>query len=709
MTGDIFFRQLSARPPFNKLTPQVASFFKDYLAHEKVISFGERQVINTNFPPFPSPAFDQLVEQYQYLGAASAKRLYSVTLAVTNRCVYDCWHCYNAGRSQHDIPLARLKTLARELQARGAVVVTLTGGEPLLRNDLEEIVGAFDARSCLILGTTGAGLTTARTRRLRDQGLFAMGISLDSTLEAEHDRLRGRPGAFQAALTALNLARVNGLYPYIVSVATRDFLRRRRFLPFLRFAATAGALEAHLLEPSANGKLAGRTDVLLKPEERRQLLAYQREMAQREDLPIVSTLAHLESAQAFGCGAGLTHLYIDGSGEVCPCNLVPLSFGNITREPLDRILDRLGRHFCQPRTYCVGRFLANQLTLGTAPRRETNTLDRAQTAPGQMDSGDATVSGLSGTPRVRLEVAMLPAPTERSSDICIRFLPAKHALPRFFRLRNETSADVGSGELRAAYDRVHGDYDEYWLQEAAGPVDDLVRKIDWRGGETVFEAGCGTGYATAQIAARAARVVAVDLSAAMLSEARQRLRSQPGALVQFHRGDALEQLAKHRRPFDLVFSSWVLGYIALKPFFAAAYEALVRRGRLAFVVHRENSPRVAMEIFAELVAENPRVLQKRVLFDFPRDAAHARAEVEAAGFKIEHLREDKIVFHYASPCAVLDHLLKSGAGTAFYDAINPRKRAELTRRFLALLAERNIAKKGFEVVHDYVACIARKP
>ena len=57
-----------------------------------------------------------------------------------------------------------------------------------------------------------------------------------------------------------------------------------------------------------------------------------------------------------------------------------------------------------------------------------------------------------------------------------------------------------AAELRAAYDRVHGDYDGFWLVAAAKPVDDLIQKMNWRGNETVFEAGCGTGYATAQLA-----------------------------------------------------------------------------------------------------------------------------------------------------------------------------------------------------------------
>ena len=138
------------------------------------------------------------------------------------------------GEASTTLPLPVLRNLAGELQDLGAVMVTLTGGEPLLREDLPEILRSFDSRSCLVLGTTGEGLTAERARTFRDSGLFAVGISLDSDQEAEHDRLRGRAGAFRSALQALRVARETGLYPYVVSVATREFLQRSRFMPFLR-------------------------------------------------------------------------------------------------------------------------------------------------------------------------------------------------------------------------------------------------------------------------------------------------------------------------------------------------------------------------------------------------------------------------------------------------------------------------------------------
>ncbi|MFA6243177.1 MAG: radical SAM protein [Candidatus Hydrogenedentales bacterium] len=669
MNGTEFFAKVIHEPSFSKMHPKVASFLKGYLSHEKVAKFDGRYVVNTHFPPYPSRAFDTMAAQFNAIGSSTERSLFSVTLAVTNRCSYNCWHCYNAGRSLNDTPLSVLKDTARQLQELHVVHVTLTGGEPLLRPDLEEVARAFDDSTYLGLNTTGAGLTLERARALKKSGLFALGVSLDSTDSAEHDRMRGKEGAFDTALAALDMAGKAGLYPYVIAVGTHELLQPDLFEAFMQFAGECGAREVHLLEPSATGKLAGRKDILLTPQERLRVLDFQRTFAEREDLPILSSFMYVESPEAFGCGAGLTHLYIDGSGEVCPCNLVPLSFGNVKREPLIQILDRMGTCFGKPRTCCVGQDLAEHI-------------------------GDGA----------------LPLGPEASAAVCQKHLPSEHPVPRFFRVRGEAQGNVGSEELKAAYNRVHGHYDTFWVCEAGKPVRELVEKAQFRNRQRVFEAGCGTGYATVRIAGKlgaSGEVYAVDLSEGMLAEARVRAREEGSNNVRFVAGDALKQL-ESAHDFDTVFTSWVLGYIPLAPFFARAHQALVPGGHVAFVVHKENSPREPMELFQEIVAEDPSVLEKRVAFDFPRDMDHVREVLRTAGFEVEQLWNGAITFHYDSAEMVLEHLLKSGAGTAFYDAVDPKRRKALEQRFVHTLAARHAGEGAFSVVHDYISCIAKK-
>lgn len=526
-------------------------------------------------------------------------------------------------------------------------------------------MGLFDDRSCLMLNTTGSGLTEKRAVRLREKGLFAVGVSLDSMDPGEHDRMRGKPGAFHTALRALKTASDSGLYPYIVAVATRELIQPDNFMRFIEFAGKSRAKEVHLLEPCPTGRLSGRSDVVLGAAAKKRILDYQKEVAAREDLPVLSTFLYLESAKAFGCGAGLTYLYIDGTGEVCPCNLVPLSFGNAVEEPLGTILERMGRHFVKPRTSCVGHVL------------------RGHIPPGPM-----------------------PVAHEASEAICREHLPRKHRLPRFFTVKKQATASVGPGELRDAYDRIYKEYDRHWLSEAGKPVEDLVKRTVRTGARDIFEAGCGSGYATELLSGTfgvSSRITAADISREMMGIARERIRLAGRGNVRFLHGDALKMLRRHG-PFDLIFTSWVLGYIPLRPFFEAAADSLREGGHLAFVVHRQNSPARELGIFYELVAEDPSVLRKRVHFDFPEGRAHLETLLRETAFVPEEMSESRITFRCGSPEGVLEHLVKSGAGTAFYDALRPDSRQEMEERFKAVLAREGTC----DVVHDFVLCVARK-
>ena len=248
-------------------------------------------------------------------------------------------------------------------------------------------------------------------------------------------------------------------------------------------------------------------------------------------------------------------------------------------------------------------------------------------------------------------------------------------------------------------------------EPAGKPIKDLVNRLMFAGTESVLEAGCGTGFATVLIADMlndSAEFTAVDISEGMLLEAHKRARSKNIENIRFIAGDALEYLGTVGL-FDVIFSSWTLGYIPLKPFFMRAYNVLKEGGRLAFIVHKEDSPYEQLEIFRKLISKNPSILKKRIAFDFPRDMDHVRDELESAELEVEHLVEGKVVFRYDRPEEVLEHLLKSGAGTVYYDALEASKKKYFEDEFIKSLDDRHKAITRYEVVHDYISCIAQKP
>jgi SAM-dependent methyltransferase len=172
-------------------------------------------------------------------------------------------------------------------------------------------------------------------------------------------------------------------------------------------------------------------------------------------------------------------------------------------------------------------------------------------------------------------------------------------------------------------------------------------------------------------------------------------------------GDALSFL-ELSGAVDLIISTWVLGYIPLAPFFTAVSRALKDRGVLAFVAHKDNSPREPFEIFQRIVAQDPSALLQSVSFDFPRNREHLEELFRQSGLEIHDFIEDQIVFPCMTPQNVLDHLLKSGAGTAYFNAIDPEKQNVLTDKFLACLEEGQETGRGYEVTHEYLSCVVKK-
>jgi len=366
MKASILIREMIAQSASRALTSSAQEKLLAYFEHVRAVAFGDQWVFDSVFPPLPGKPFSRLVEG---LGQAEQGKHQPsmVTIAVTNRCMLDCWNCYNAGRDRTDLPLEAFRRVAREVLDLGAARVSLTGGEPLLRDDIEEICQCFDDRCSLALSTTGLGLTLSKARSLKRAGLFALGVSLDSDCRAEHDRLRGRQGMFDTARHALAAAREAGLFPYVLTMARPELISRERFMRLLEVAGGAGALEVVILEPVPVGNLSGRSDVGLTQSQRGWLLEYQREVSCREDLPLLSTSTYLGSSVGFGCSAGLGHIYIDGSGEICPCNMVPLSFGNVMKVSVGTAIERMHRHFRHPWTVCVGRVLGQHIPEGVLP------------------------------------------------------------------------------------------------------------------------------------------------------------------------------------------------------------------------------------------------------------------------------------------------------------------------------------------------------
>ena len=319
------------------------------MRNEKPHRFAGQTRINTFFPPHPSPAFDRFCASV----VARARVPFSTYLAVTGRCPFRCPHCSYAGRTGTEMTTDQMLDVIGQIKGIGTCTLGLTGGEAMLRGDLADLVAAAGPEMASIVFTTGRGLDEGRASDLARAGVTCVTVGIESADAVEHDEVRGAVGSFDEARAAVAACRAAGVYTAVSTVGTHERLRDGQLDRMYDLAQEWGVGEFRLLAPVATGGLTGCAAAMLSDEEMRALAEFHVAHNRRRGGPAVASFAYLESADMFGCGAGYHHLFVDAAGEVCPCDLTPLSFGNVRDEPLADIWTRMGEHFSRPRCGCL--------------------------------------------------------------------------------------------------------------------------------------------------------------------------------------------------------------------------------------------------------------------------------------------------------------------------------------------------------------------
>jgi radical SAM protein with 4Fe4S-binding SPASM domain len=318
---------------------------------------------------------------------SSKPHLQTLIVELTQRCNHACLHCYNvwvSGSEAQPAPYPRgelgtaevLALLTKALDQTGCRHVTLTGGEPLLRQDLPHIVDFLRMRGVMTtVISNGRLLTEPTVIELLNRGVALFELPLLSHRRQVHDHLSGTPGAFDAVLAAMAHLRFHHGQFVAVFVVTRHNLPDLREAIELAFAFGARGLMLNRFNPGGRGR-RHLHELLPTADQMRQALEVAEAASAALSFPIscsipiqpclVDTRAFPHISFGF-CAAGGDRAYytLDPLGNLRPCNHTPTILGNLFHESFTDLIatDRMAEFVgaippscdpCSQRQACQG-------------------------------------------------------------------------------------------------------------------------------------------------------------------------------------------------------------------------------------------------------------------------------------------------------------------------------------------------------------------
>jgi heme b synthase len=301
------------------------------------------------------------VSQQKITPERVAPPLRMVAWEVTRSCNLNCQHCRAAaerGPYPGELTQAESFKLIDDLASFSQPVIILTGGEPLLREDIYEIASYGTSRGLrMVIAPNGTLLDSLRTMRLKASGIQRVSISLDGATPESHDSFRRVEGAFAGALRGIAELKEAGLEFQINTTVT---LRNQKELPaILDLSIGLGAVAHHifLLVPTGRGRdLAQET---IPVEEYENILHWFYEQRDKIPLQLKATCAphyyrilrqrakeegkkitpqsHGLDAMTRGCLGGIGFCFVSHQGEVQPCGYLEVASGNLRRQSLREI------------------------------------------------------------------------------------------------------------------------------------------------------------------------------------------------------------------------------------------------------------------------------------------------------------------------------------------------------------------------------------
>ena len=271
-----------------------------------------------------------------------------VSWNTTNACNMYCDHCYrDAGcKAEEELSTAEAKTLLEQIARAGFKIMIFSGGEPLMRPDIVELVAhAASLGLRPVFGTNGTLITLEMAQKLKAAGAMGMGISLDSMDREKHNAFRKFPGAWEGAVQGMRNCRAAGL-PFQIHTTVMEW-NNHELEALTDFAVAEGAVAHHFFFLVPTGRAKTIEAESLRAEAYEDTLTRIMKKQQEVEIELKPTCAPqflriaaqmgMKTRFRRGCLAGMAYCIISPRGKVQPCAYLNMELGDVRQTPFDEI------------------------------------------------------------------------------------------------------------------------------------------------------------------------------------------------------------------------------------------------------------------------------------------------------------------------------------------------------------------------------------
>lgn len=286
----------------------------------------------------------------------------------TAGCNLECRHCRRLELSktltQDELTTAEAKTLIQSLAELGKPVLVLSGGEPLLRNDIFELSNFASTKGLPVaLATNGTLINSIVAEKIKASGIQRVAVSLDGATREVNDSFRGINGAFDRALQGIQHLTQLGIPAQINFTLARHNLHQLESMFELASELRVNALHLFMLVPVGCGLEIAPAEMLTAVEYESALKQFYRLSLKFKELETRATCAphyyrilcqermnKSEKKQAElkkldspvhrisrGCLAGINVCFVSHRGDVYPCGYLPVTAGNVKKTKINTI------------------------------------------------------------------------------------------------------------------------------------------------------------------------------------------------------------------------------------------------------------------------------------------------------------------------------------------------------------------------------------